>query len=87
MRDCDSTDTDLGTVPRVAREVGLHPQVLRRAVNAGKVPAYDVGTAWPRVRRSEVRSWIASTRVRPRGADRAWLDSALQRESRAAGTP
>jgi hypothetical protein len=83
VRGDEHIDPDLGTIPTIAREHGLHPKVLRRAVHAGKVPAYDVGTAWPRVRRSEIRTWIASTRISPSSHAAARLREVLEREDRA----
>jgi hypothetical protein len=51
------------TIRAAARQLGIGVRPLRRAVNAGLVPAYDLGTAWPRVTLPEVASWIRSTRI------------------------
>ena len=57
------TDRELLTLPQLNRETGIGLRTLRRALASGDLLAYSAGTAWPRVRRSEFESWIASTRV------------------------
>lgn len=86
MRERPLNDADLGTVPAVAKAENLNPRVLRQAIRRGEIPSYHCGTAWPRVRRSEVRSWIASTRIAPTPHAAARLAEVLEREGRA-GSP
>ena len=51
------------TIPHASRLLGISARRLRLAVRDGKFPIYDVGTAWPRVKVSEVQRWIESTRA------------------------
>lgn len=70
MQRISSSDRELLTLPGVSRIYGIGVKALRRAAGRGDFPIYAVGTSWPRVRRSEFESWIASTRVSIPKSDR-----------------
>ena len=63
MQRMPSSDPELLTLPGVSRTYGIGIKAIRRAAERGEFPVYAAGTAWPRVRRSEIETWIASTRL------------------------
>ena len=48
---------ELCTIPEAARRSGLGLRQLRKAVQAGEVSVYQIGS-WPRVRWRDVLAWI-----------------------------
>jgi excisionase family DNA binding protein len=48
-------------VSAAARELDLHPRLLRRAIRRGELPAFRVGS-WNRVRLADVERWLRSLR-------------------------
>lgn len=50
------------TIGKVARDLGIGVRQIRRAVCAGKIPAYGIGS-WKRVRVADVDRWIDSLRL------------------------
>lgn len=55
-------EPEFTTLPRVARAKGIGVRQLRRAVRAGELTVFGIGK-WPRVRESDVDSWIERQRV------------------------
>jgi len=51
------------TIPRASRVTGYPAKLLRTAAKDGALPVYAVPGVWPRVKLSEVRRLIESTRV------------------------
>ena len=51
----------LVTKPEAARRAGVGLRQIRRAVAAGEIPEFSVGS-WPRVRWCDVEAWIARRR-------------------------
>ena len=60
-------DIELCTVPEAARRSGLGLRQIRRAIEAGEVSVYQIGS-WPRLRWREVVAFIDACRRR-RSAD------------------
>ena len=52
---------EMVTIPVASRRTGLGIRQLRRGIDRGQLPAYDVG-GWPRLRWREVVAWIESQR-------------------------
>ena len=52
---------ELLSVPEAARRVGVGLRQLKRGIDSGQLPVYDVG-GWPRVRWREVLTWIETRR-------------------------
>ena len=52
---------ELFSIPEAARRSGLGLRQLKRGIDSGQLPVYDVG-GWPRVRWREVLTWIESRR-------------------------
>jgi excisionase family DNA binding protein len=74
-----------GTLPEAARRFGIGVKTLRRRAAAGEFPVYSGGTAWPRVKFSEVEQWLRSTRVPVTRHASQRVAEVLAREGRAAG--
>lgn len=67
--------------PREAgHRIGCGDKPIRRAVNAGELPGYQLGTKWVRVYWPEVLAWVRSHRVAPTSHARARLAEVLARE-------
>ena len=49
------------TVPTAARWSGLGLRQLRRAIETGELPVFDIG-GWPRVRWRDVEHWCEAQR-------------------------
>jgi excisionase family DNA binding protein len=72
----DSDNTGVSTAPpqvspdefltprQVADTVGLHPAVVRRAIDAGELRAYKLRSRL-RIRRSDFERWVERSIVRP----------------------
>ncbi len=56
---------ELCTIPEAARRTGLGLRQLRRAIQAGEVSVYQIGS-WPRVRWRDVVEWIERSRLADR---------------------
>ena len=69
------------TIPRASRLLGISAKRLRVAVKDGAFPVYDMGTAWPRVRVSQVQRWVESTRVPLTDHAARRVDEVLEREA------
>jgi hypothetical protein len=63
MAQTSQNDCDLLTIPELARRARISPRKLRAAAQAGDLPTYSCGTAWPRVLWSDFLEWVRSTRV------------------------
>ena len=61
----DREQPEFLTRPNAAKRAGIGLRQIRRAIEAGELPVYDVG-GWPRLRWSEVVAWIEDQR-RARG--------------------
>ena len=61
------TENELVTLPQAQRRTGLGRRQFRRAIEAGDLPVYLVGS-WPRVRWSEVVAFIEGTKRVSRSA-------------------
>ncbi len=59
-----STGQDWFGAPAAARYLGIYLSTLYRLINAGDVPAYQIGRVI-RLRRVEVDAYIERSRVRP----------------------
>jgi hypothetical protein len=62
-RDHDRDTCAWGTIPQAARRFGIGVKQLRKRAAEGAFPIYTGGTAWPRVKFTEVEAWLRSTRV------------------------
>ena len=58
-------EAELCTVPEASRRTGLGLRQLRRAIQAGEVSVYQIGS-WPRVRWRDVVAWIERSRLADR---------------------
>ena len=56
---------ELVSVPAAARELGIAPRAIRRAIQEGELPAFRIGSRWVRVERAAVREWVRQKRVPP----------------------
>lgn len=56
---------ELVSVPVAARELGIAPRAIRRAIAVGELPAFRIGARWVRVEREAVREWVSRKRVPP----------------------
>jgi len=84
MPELDVSGEEYVTLPAASRSTGVPVKRIRRAVQRGGVPAFDLDSAWPRVRLRDVIAWIESTRVRPTEHARRRVEEVLEREARAA---
>jgi excisionase family DNA binding protein len=57
-------EQDFIDVKTAAGIVGLHPKVVRRAIDARELPAYKLRTRI-RIRRTDFDAWIEANRVQP----------------------
>ncbi len=62
-------ETALLTVPQLCRRYKLSRTTISRAIKEGGLAVYSCGTTWPRVRVSDVESWITSTLIKRRNPD------------------
>jgi hypothetical protein len=76
MRNRSRSDEELITRPEAYRRTQCR-RALARAIEAGEIPLYDLG-GWPRLRWSDVLSFIESTR---RATDELPADGHSARES------
>ena len=65
LRRCRSRREDWFGAPAAARYLGLYLTTLYRLINAGDLPAYQIGRVI-RLRRVEVDAYIERSRVQPR---------------------
>ena len=65
----ETTPKILITLPELSRRYSLSRQTIRRAIKAGGFLLFDCGTAWPRVRVSDIEAWISSTQIKQRNPD------------------
>ncbi len=83
MAKTDSIQVEYGTINQAARRFGTGAKRLRTLAAAGAFPMYDLGTAWPRVKFSEVETWLRSTRVPATDHAAKRVDEILEREGAA----
>jgi hypothetical protein len=74
----DHPDPD--TANGLARRYRVAPRVIRQAIKKGELPAYYMGTSWPRVFDSDFKAWIRSTRVPVTSHARARVAELLEQE-------
>ena len=61
----DTRDSELLSLPELARYLGMSERTLYVWVQQGKVPAFKIGVTW-RFRRSEIDAWLETQRSGPR---------------------
>ena len=76
---------EFGTLPQAARLFGIGVRRLRRKADEGAFPLYSAGSAWPRVKFTEVESWLRSTRIPVTDHAAQRVDEILEREQRTVG--
>lgn len=73
------------TIREAAHRSGIGEKTLRRAVRSGALSLHQLEGTWPRLRWSDVRSWIEGARVPVTSHAEALVERVLARESRRAG--
>lgn len=62
-----TSEITLLSVPQVARFLGCSPRTVKRRIQAGEIPAFEVctgeGAQRLRVRKDELLAWVESRRV------------------------
>lgn len=54
---------DLLSLRQAARELRVAERTLRRAVRAGELPAFQLGTRTIRLDRADVQQWVRAKRI------------------------
>ena len=60
---------ELVTVPAGAKELGIAPRRIHRAIEEGKLRAFRMGSRWKRIYRADLHKWVRENLVQS-AADR-----------------